>query len=66
MSFLMLQIDNLIEGSVLKRPSAYIKTPYVADIIPINAIDSILGHTASLGCCGLADVGATISSSIAC
>jgi DNA-binding sugar fermentation-stimulating protein len=60
MSFQMLQIDNLIEGSVIKRPSAYIKTPYVADIIPINAIDSILGHTASLGCCGLADVGATI------
>jgi DNA-binding sugar fermentation-stimulating protein len=56
----MLQIDNLIEGSVIKRPSAYIKTPYVADIIPINAINSILGHTASLGCCGLADVGATI------
>jgi DNA-binding sugar fermentation-stimulating protein len=56
----MLQIDNLIEGCVIKRPSAYIKTPYVADIIPINAVDSILGHTASLGCCGLADVGATI------
>ena len=60
MSFLMLKIDNLIEGGVIKRPSAYIKTPYVADIIPINAVDSILGHTASLGCCGLADVGATI------
>ncbi len=60
MSILMLQIDNLIEGCVIKRPSAYIKTPYVADIIPINAVDSILGHTASLGCCGLADVGATI------
>jgi DNA-binding sugar fermentation-stimulating protein len=56
----MLKINNLIEGSVIKRPSAYIKTPYVADIIPINAVDSILGHTASLGCCGLADVGATI------
>lgn len=60
MSFQMLQIDNLIEGCVIKRPSAYIKTPYVADIIPINEVDTILGHTASLGCCGLADVGATI------
>ena len=38
----------------------YIKTPYVADIIPFNSESSILGHTASLGCCGLADVGATI------
>ena len=56
----MLQIDNLIEGQVIKRPSKYIKTPYVADIIPYNDEKSILGHTASLGCCGLADVGATI------
>lgn len=60
MSFLMLQIDNLIEGNVIKRPSKYIKTPYVADIIPFDQENSILGHTASLGCCGLADVGATV------
>ena len=56
----MLKIENLIQGTVIKRPSAYIKTPYVADIIPINSETSILGHTASLGCCGLADVGASI------
>lgn len=56
----MLKLENLIEGTVIKRPSAYIKTPYVADIIPINSDSPILGHTASLGCCGLADVGATI------
>jgi len=56
----MLKIDNLIEGIVCKRPSAFIKTPYVADIIPSGKESSILGHTASLGCCGLADVGATI------
>lgn len=60
MPFSMLQIDNLIEGQVIKRPSKYIKTPYVADIIPYNDEKSILGHTASLGCCGLADVGAAI------
>jgi len=59
-SNLMLKIDNLIEGTVCKRPSAYIKTPYVADIIPFGEDESILGHTASLGCCGLADVGATV------
>ena len=56
------KIDNLIEGIIIKRPSKYIKTPYVADIqrhIPIND-DIILGHTASLGCCGLADAGAQI------
>jgi len=56
----MLKIENLIEGTVLKRPSKFIKTPYVADIIPLGSDNSILGHTASLGCCGLADVGASI------
>jgi DNA-binding sugar fermentation-stimulating protein len=60
MTSLLLKIDNLIEGTVIKRPSKYIKTPYVADIIPFNSDLSILGHTASLGCCGLADVGAKI------
>jgi DNA-binding sugar fermentation-stimulating protein len=57
---LILKLDNLIEGTIMKRPSKYIKTPYVADI-KINDIEEIiLGHTASLGCCGLADVGASI------
>lgn len=57
---LLLKIENLIEGSVIKRPSKIIKTPYVADIIHSNDESPILGHTASLGCCGLADAGATI------
>jgi DNA-binding sugar fermentation-stimulating protein len=57
---LMLKIENLTEGTVIKRPSAYIKTPYVADILEINEKKSVLGHTASLGCCGLADSGASI------
>lgn len=56
----MLKIDYLIEGTVEKRPSKIIKTPYVADIVPVGFTTSILGHTASLGCCGLADVGASI------
>ena len=53
-------IDNLVEGSVIKRPSKLCKTPYVADILPINSAIEVLGHTASLGCCGLADQGASI------
>ena len=57
---LLFTIENLIEGSIIKRPSKFIKTPYVADIIPIGSDNSILGHTASLGCCGLSDVGASI------
>jgi hypothetical protein len=69
---LLLKIDGLVEGDVVKRPSKFIKTPYVADILlkkkeDINLdinnsrnVDTVLGHTASLGCCGLADAGATI------
>ncbi len=57
---LLLQLCNLIEGEIIKRPSKYIKTPYVADIQICETSDMILGHTASLGCCGLADVGATV------
>ena len=55
---LLMKIDNLIEGQVIKRPSKYIKTPYVADIRCED--EEVLGHTASLGCCGLADVNATV------
>ena len=59
---LLLKIDGLIEGVVVKRPSKFIKTPYVADIL-LSDSDSettVLGHTASLGCCGLADAGASV------
>lgn len=57
---LILKLNDLIEGEVIKRPSKHIKTPYVADIKICSTSDMILGHTASLGCCGLADVGANI------
>jgi len=55
---ILMKIDNLIEGQIIKRPSKYIKTPYVADIKCDE--EEVLGHTASLGCCGLADVNATV------
>ena len=57
---LILKLNNLIEGTIIKRPSKYIKTPYVADIKIHSLSDTVLGHTASLGCCGLADIGASI------
>jgi DNA-binding sugar fermentation-stimulating protein len=60
MSSLMLKINDLMEGNVVKRPSRFIKTPYVADIIPLDSSNVVLGHTASLGCCGLVDAGASI------
>lgn len=57
---LLFKINNLIEGFVIKRPSAYIKSPYVADVNTNNSDVSVLAHTPSLGCCGLADKGASI------
>jgi DNA-binding sugar fermentation-stimulating protein len=59
----LMKLDNLIEGQVIKRPSKYIKTPYVADILCENG-ETVLGHTASLGCCGLVDVNASILISV--
>jgi len=59
MSNILLQLNNLSMGTIIKRPSKICKTPYVADILDENGLE-ILGHTASLGCCGLADAGATI------
>ena len=57
---MLYELNDLIEGSVIKRPSKHIKTPYVADVLPLNLSEEILAHTASLGCCGLADAGASI------
>ena len=56
---MLLKLDNLIEGTIVKRPSKLIKSPYVADIIKEDN-ENILGHCPSLGCCGLADNGSTI------
>ena len=54
----LLKLDNICEGSIIKRPSKLVRSPYVADIIIDN--NESLAHTASLGCCGLADAGATV------
>lgn len=61
---LLIKLDNLVEGTVIKRPSKFIKSPYVADVIPLGLENEILAHTASLGCCGLADTNATILMSL--
>jgi DNA-binding sugar fermentation-stimulating protein len=53
-----MKIDNLVEGQITKRPSKVIKSPYVADVLFEE--NEIIAHSASLGCCGLAEVGATI------
>ena len=59
MANLLMNLNDLIEGTIIKRPSKIIRSPYVADILTSETVE-ILGHTASLGCCGLADTGANI------
>lgn len=55
---MLYELNDLVEGYVVKRPSKYIKTPYVADVLLLN--NEVLAHTASLGCCGLVDHGASV------
>ena len=55
---MILKIEGLVEGQIVKRPSKLIKSPYVGDAI-INNLE-FLAHTAALGCCGLCETGSTI------
>lgn len=55
------QLPTLYKTTVVKRPSQFLKTPYIADIIdPTDATTTQLAHTPSLGCCGLADKESTV------
>lgn len=51
----LLKLENVQESFIEKRPSATCKTPYVADLI-VNG-EKTLGHSPSLGCCGIAEKG---------
>lgn len=54
-------LPKLYESKVVKRPSQYIKTPYIADVVdPFDSTQTQLAHSPSLGCCGLADKDASI------
>jgi DNA-binding sugar fermentation-stimulating protein len=57
------ELENVVEGEVAKRPSKTCKTPYVADVI-INS-EETLGHSPSLGCCGLVEKGSSVIMSLA-
>ena len=58
---ILYQTLPLFKAKVIKRPSASIKSPYVADILLVDdnnePLDDVLylAHSPSLGCCGLAD-----------
>lgn len=54
------QIDKPLVGvTVIKRPSAHIKSPYVADV-RFDDGRIALCHTPGLGCCGLVEAGRRI------
>ena len=55
---MLYQVEEPIFGIIVKRPSLHCKTPYVADVQIEDK--EIMGHSPSLGCCGLADKGATV------
>ena len=54
-----MELSNIQYATIVKRPSATCKTPYVADI-QINGQENFLGHCPALGCCGLSDKGSTV------
>ena len=49
-TILLYTLPDLYEGTIIKRPSKHIKSPYVADVLYDDT--EYLGHTPSLGCCG--------------
>lgn len=52
-------LEQMQRVTVLKRPSASIKSPYVADIQLDNGTVAMC-HTPGLGCCGLVEAGRVI------
>jgi len=60
MTTILYTIPNLVQGTVQARPSKTIKSPYVADIMLDGETTTCLGHTASLGCGGLAHTSAKV------
>lgn len=52
---LVYKLEQLISAEVIKRPSKYVKSPYVADIFIDELNEPFLAHSPSLGCCGLCE-----------
>jgi DNA-binding sugar fermentation-stimulating protein len=56
---MLFQLQNIKKTVVVKRPSLYCKTPYVADVYVDNDVTT-MAHTPALGCSGLSDKDATV------
>jgi len=57
---LVYELDQFIQAEVIKRPSKYVKSPYVADILIDELNESFLAHSPSLGCCGLCETSSNV------
>jgi len=59
---LLFDYGRVYSATVMKRPSAHIQSPYVADIwlSGTPTTKTYLAHCPALGCCGLSDVGAVV------
>lgn len=53
-------IQNIIQATLVSRPSNQIKSPYVSDIIITETGEHALAHTPSLGCAGLVEAGCIV------
>ena len=53
-------LENIIQATIVSRPSKQIKSPYVSDIQITETGEYALAHTPSLGCAGLVEVGSTV------
>ena len=53
------QLNGMIKGKIISRPSKHCKTPYVADVLLYDEnnepLEEVIAHAPSLGCCGSAD-----------
>lgn len=56
----LLRLNKLYRAYIVKRPSKSIRSPYVADIKLEDDDKEYLGHTPSLGCCGLSEKGCNV------
>ena len=48
----LLELGDLVQGVVVKRPSATVKTPYVADVL-LDDGQQVLAHTPAMDCAGM-------------
>lgn len=61
---LLLDIAPLVQGEVLRRPSANIRSPYVADVRILPDGPTVLAHAPALDVGGLCSPGSIVSMSI--